>query len=146
MVTICSCHFPHLKERLPNLAFTQARSAYLGVSFQKDNCSRTHAARRRGAAGLRGGTKWQQVVGAAPQGAKGGVVDFRGRVTYRVWTQPGEAAGRPAPRWPFHLLWLHTEPPSSRLWELAFRAFSDPAGCAFVTSLSIPLLFFFLFV
>lgn len=39
---------------------------------------------RRGGAGPCGCTKWQQVEGAALQGAKGGVVDFRGRVTYRV--------------------------------------------------------------
>lgn len=44
----------------------------------------------------------------------------------------GGAVGCPAPKWRFHLLRLHTELPSSQLWELAFRTSSDPAGCAFV--------------
>ena len=38
----------------------------------------------------------------------------------------GEAAGGPCPQMVFHLLCFLTEPPSSRLWESALRASSDP--------------------
>lgn len=46
----------------------------------------------------------------------------------------GEATGGPQPQMVFHLLCLHTEQPSSQLWEAAFRASSDPRGSAFVTT------------
>lgn len=46
----------------------------------------------------------------------------------------GEAAGGPQPQMVFHLLCLHTEQPSSQLWEAALRASSDPHGSAFVTT------------
>lgn len=46
----------------------------------------------------------------------------------------GEAAGGPCPQMVFHLLCFHTEPPSSRLWESALRASSDPSGSAFVAA------------
>lgn len=77
------------------------------------------------------GTKWQEVQGCSAgccrvQRASD---DFRGRVAHRPWTQLGDAPGGgpcPCPQMAFHLLWLHTELPSSQLWEPALRASSDP--------------------
>lgn len=73
--------------------------------------------------------------GCGAAGCKKRVLGCCGLQRQSGFNSRGEAAaGRPAPKWRFHLLCLHAGLPSSQLWELAFRTSSDPAGCAFVTA------------
>ncbi len=80
-------------------------------------------------------TKWQEVQGAVwvLQGV-GGCLALQRQWRSQAPNTEAKQRGAPCPQLVFHLLCFHTELPSSRLWELALRASSDPSRSAFVTA------------